>query len=128
MSNSQGRNLGCLVGFGITFYLICSFFSFTFIHCQTIIIFYRYPGVNTQFGILALPTILLFHNSKPVSKFNHTIFNLDNYAEFLNILTGIEPTLPLEIIETDLVRYNTCKLDRSLPRTVTIRITNTCSI
>ena len=73
--------------------------------------FHRYPGVNTQFGILALPTILLFHNSKPVSKFNHTIFNLDNYAEFLNILTGIEATLPLELLEADQVCLNTTKLD-----------------
>jgi thioredoxin-like negative regulator of GroEL len=60
--------------------------------------------VNTQFGILALPTILLFHNSKPVSKFNHTNFNLENYAQFLATLTGIEPSGLLEVTETDMVK------------------------
>ena len=59
--------------------------------------------MNTQFGILALPTILLFHNSKPVSKFNHTNFNLDNYAQFLSTLTGIEANGLLEVTETDQV-------------------------
>jgi hypothetical protein len=62
---------------------------------------FRYPGVNTQFGILALPTILLFHNSKPVSKFNHSTFNLDNYAQFISTLAGIEASEPLEVTETD---------------------------
>lgn len=61
----------------------------------------KYTGVNTQFGILALPTILLFHNSKPVSKFNHTVFNLENYSQFILTLTGIEASGLLELTETD---------------------------
>ncbi len=78
--------------------------------------------MNTQFGILALPTILLFHNSKPVSKFNHTIFNLDNYAQFLSTLTGIEANGLLEVTETDQVMQLT---KNGLMRLVTLqRITS----
>ena len=66
------------------------------------IVNFRYHGVNTQFGILALPTILLFHNSKPVSKFNQTSsFTLDDYAQFISTLTGIEAEGLLEVTESD---------------------------
>jgi hypothetical protein len=49
---------------------------------------------------LALPTILLFHNSKPVSKFNHTNFSLENYSQFISTLTGIEASGHLEVLVT----------------------------
>lgn len=44
-------------------------------------------GINTHFGILAIPTLILFHNTKPISKFNHTDYILDNFLEFVDTFT-----------------------------------------
>ena len=48
----------------------------------------RHQAYTTQFGVLALPTILLFHNSKTIVKFNHSDYELANFTTFLNIFTG----------------------------------------
>ena len=37
--------------------------------------------MNTQFGIMALPTLILFHNSKAVAKYNQSDFELENFAK-----------------------------------------------
>lgn len=59
-------------------------------------------SLNTQFGIMALPTILIFHNSRPLYKYNYTDYSLAKYAEFVNILTGIDPlNVTLEPTEED---------------------------
>jgi len=59
-------------------------------------------SVNTQFGIMALPTILIFHNSRPLYKYNYTDYSLAKYAEFVSILTGIEPVnVTMEPTEQD---------------------------
>ena len=62
----------------------------------------KYQSINTQFGILALPTLILFHNTKPISKFNHSNYMLENFSEFVNTFTGLEPLLPLELQDRDM--------------------------
>ena len=62
----------------------------------------KYQSINTQFGILALPTLILFHNTKPISKFNHSNYMLENFSEFINTFTGLEPVLPLELLDQDM--------------------------
>ena len=62
----------------------------------------KYQSINTQFGILALPTLILFHNTKPISKFNHSNYMLENFSEFVNTFTGLEPLLPLELQDQDM--------------------------
>lgn len=52
---------------------------------------HKHYGINTQFGIMSLPTIFLFHNSKPVARFNGTEFNITNFADYITTLTTIEP-------------------------------------
>ena len=44
--------------------------------------------MNTQFGVMALPSILLFHNSRPIFKYNFTDYNIASFSQFINILTG----------------------------------------
>ena len=44
--------------------------------------------MNTQFGVMALPSVLLFHNSRPIFKYNFTDYNLASFSQFINILTG----------------------------------------
>ena len=63
----------------------------------------RHHAFTTQFGVLALPTILLFHNAKTFIKFNQTDFELDNFTTFLTTFTGIEPISgDLIIMESDM--------------------------
>ena len=47
--------------------------------------------MNTQFGVMALPSILLFHNSRPIFKYNFTDYNIASFSQFINILTGDKP-------------------------------------
>ena len=37
---------------------------------------------------MALPSILLFHNSRPIFKYNFTDYTLASFNQFINILTG----------------------------------------
>lgn len=44
-------------------------------------------SLNTRFGVVAVPTILLFHSGKPVLKFNNSI-TLDDLRMFVKNNTG----------------------------------------
>ena len=50
---------------------------------------YENHAMNTQFGVMALPSVLLFHNSRPIFKYNFTDYNLASFSQFINILTGV---------------------------------------
>jgi len=61
-----------------------------------------YHSLNTQYGVMALPSVLMFHNSRPLYKYNYTEYTLDKYSEFVTILTGIHPlNVSLEPREED---------------------------
>ena len=49
---------------------------------------YENHALNAQFGVMALPSILLFHNSRPIFKYNFTDYTLSSFSQFINILTG----------------------------------------
>ena len=61
----------------------------------------RHHSFTTQFGVLALPTILLFHNAKNFVKFNQSDFEVDNFTTFVTTFTGIEPTGDVVVKEVD---------------------------
>jgi thiol-disulfide isomerase/thioredoxin len=63
----------------------------------------RNQGLTTQFGVLALPTVLLFHNSKAIVKFNQTDYELANFVNFVATFTGLEASADPVITEVDLV-------------------------
>ncbi|XP_065351878.1 thioredoxin domain-containing protein 15 isoform X1 [Cloeon dipterum] len=56
---------------------------------------------NTQFGIVGVPTFLLFHNGRPVARFNETDYNLKMFAKFIQKWTGIEPQGMLSVFSAD---------------------------
>ena len=62
----------------------------------------RHQSINTQFGILALPTLIIYHNTKPISKFNQSNYMLENFSEFVNIFTGLEPVLSIGLMDQDM--------------------------
>ncbi len=63
-----------------------------------------YHTINTQFGIMALPTLILFHNGKAVAKYNQSEFRLENFAKHLTMFTSLEARagLPMNLTEADM--------------------------
>ena len=63
---------------------------------QNLIIFYRlyavdsseHHSLNTQYGVMAVPSIFVFHNSRPLYKYNYTEYNLSSFTQFVSLLTG----------------------------------------
>ncbi|CAH0382223.1 unnamed protein product [Bemisia tabaci] len=61
----------------------------------------KHQSHNTQFGILSIPTLLLFHNGRPVAKFNESEFTLDSFAKFIHRMTGILPKEKMFVSSAD---------------------------
>jgi len=51
----------------------------------------RYHLFNTQNGIVGVPTLLLFHNGRPIVRYNGSEYNLESFVKFIKRNTGIEP-------------------------------------
>jgi len=49
----------------------------------------KWKSVNTYFGILAVPTVALFHNGRLIAKFNDSQFTLNKFAEFVEHYTDL---------------------------------------
>lgn len=47
---------------------------------------FDHPGLNTDFGIIGLPTIILFHNGRMLQKFN--ISQQTTVTNFVNLITS----------------------------------------
>lgn len=56
-----------------------------------------------RFGLVGVPTILFFHNSKIVAKFNDSDPVIENLVVFVNRVTGLSPAGPgtLELTDED---------------------------
>ena len=56
-----------------------------------------------RFGLVGVPAILFFHNSKIVAKFNDSDPLIENLVSFVNRVTGLSPAGPgtLEITAED---------------------------
>lgn len=50
----------------------------------------KYHGVNTQYGIVGVPTLILFHNGRPIAKFNGTEYTVHAFVKFIKIYTGLQ--------------------------------------
>lgn len=47
--------------------------------------------INAQYGVISVPTLLVFHNGRPMYRFNHSEYSLAKYKEFVVHLTAVEP-------------------------------------
>lgn len=56
-----------------------------------------------RFGLVGVPTILFFHNSKIVAKFNDSDPTIENLVSFVNRVAGLNPAGPgdIEVTEED---------------------------
>jgi len=57
-------------------------------------------GVSAKYGIVGIPTILLFHSGKAVAKYNRSRTSAD-FREFILQLTGVRPSISLNITQDD---------------------------
>lgn len=48
-------------------------------------------NIFSQFAVVALPSVLVFHNGKPVYGFNSTTHSLETYIQFISNYTGLKP-------------------------------------
>ncbi|KAJ0174472.1 hypothetical protein K1T71_009580 [Dendrolimus kikuchii] len=55
----------------------------------------KYHGINAQFGIVGVPTLKMFHNGRPVGKFNGTEYNIHSFSKFVHAITGMNPEVLL---------------------------------
>ncbi|XP_053610874.1 thioredoxin domain-containing protein 15 [Plodia interpunctella] len=51
----------------------------------------KYHGINAQYGIVGVPTLKMFHNGRPVGKFNGTEYNIHSFSKFVHAITGQQP-------------------------------------
>jgi thiol-disulfide isomerase/thioredoxin len=51
----------------------------------------KYHGINAQYGIVGVPTLKMFHNGRPVGKFNGTEYNIQSFSKFVHTITGQYP-------------------------------------
>lgn len=56
---------------------------------------------NTQFGIVGVPTVLLFHNGRPAAKFNSTECTLEEFTRFITKYTGWTPEKKMFVTSAD---------------------------
>lgn len=50
-----------------------------------------YHLINTQNGIVGIPSLILFHNGKGLAKYNYSEYTLELFSSFLTQQTGIKP-------------------------------------
>lgn len=56
---------------------------------------------NTQFGIVGVPTVILFHNGRPAAKFNISEYTLEQFARFITKFTGWKPEKKMFVTSAD---------------------------
>jgi len=60
-------------------------------------------NIFSQFAVVALPSVLVLHNGKPVYGFNSSIHSLETYIQFISNYTGLKPDdqLPVQLLVED---------------------------
>ena len=63
---------------------------------------FEHPGLNTDFGIIGLPTIVLFHNGRMLHKFNITLpATVTNFVNFITSHTNLRPNTSNVVVTSD---------------------------
>lgn len=61
----------------------------------------KHHSFNTQYGIVGVPTVMLFHNGRPAAKFNDSEYTLEMFSRFITKYTGMEPHGKLFVTSAD---------------------------
>ncbi|XP_075235909.1 thioredoxin domain-containing protein bug [Lycorma delicatula] len=60
-----------------------------------------YQSFNTQYGIVGVPTVMLFHNGRPAAKFNDSEYTLEMFTRFITKYTGLAPQEKMFVTSAD---------------------------
>ncbi|RZF43786.1 hypothetical protein LSTR_LSTR006327 [Laodelphax striatellus] len=60
-----------------------------------------YQSVNTHYGIIGVPTVMLFHNGRAAAKFNDTEYTLEMFSRFITKTTGVKPEEKMFVTSAD---------------------------
>lgn len=61
----------------------------------------KHHSFNTQYGIVGVPTMMLFHNGRPAAKFNDSEYTLEMFSKFITKYTGMESQTKLFVTSAD---------------------------
>lgn len=50
----------------------------------------KHHNLNSDFGIIGLPTIMIFHQGRPLVKYNETTYSVKNFIKFIHRYTNLE--------------------------------------
>ncbi|XP_033643772.1 uncharacterized protein LOC117303647 [Asterias rubens] len=64
---------------------------------------FQHNSLNTRYSIVAVPNILLFHNNKPVMRFNYSERTFSVFTDFIRNFTGLEPNSSITVNEADAI-------------------------
>ncbi|XP_054719619.1 thioredoxin domain-containing protein 15-like [Uloborus diversus] len=59
-------------------------------------------NIHVRYGLVFVPNVMLFHNSKPVGRFNETTLNLEQFVKFIHKFTGLQHNGTLNVTSADM--------------------------
>lgn len=63
----------------------------------------QFSNLNARFGVVSVPNIIFFHQSKSVVRFNSSKKTFENMVLFVKNMTGLEADKSVEVSEQDLI-------------------------
>lgn len=74
----------------------------------------EHPGLNTDFGIIGLPSIILFHQGRMIQKFNNSQpATVTNIVQFIQTHTNLKPAMNLVVTSEDFSPTSPLKITMS---------------
>ncbi|XP_071106492.1 thioredoxin domain-containing protein 15-like [Haliotis cracherodii] len=61
----------------------------------------HFSNLNARFGTVAVPNVMLFHQSRSAVRFNHTERVFHSFIQFIKNVTGLEPNTTVNVTEGD---------------------------
>jgi len=55
-----------------------------------------------RYGLVGVPSVLFFQNSKLVAKYNDSVPSVEGLTSFINRITGLSPTGPKDLTDQDM--------------------------
>ncbi|XP_046557421.1 thioredoxin domain-containing protein 15-like [Haliotis rubra] len=61
----------------------------------------HFSNLNARFGTVAVPNVMLFHQSRSAVRFNHTERVFNSFIQFIKNVTGLEPNTTVNVTDQD---------------------------
>ncbi|ELU09559.1 hypothetical protein CAPTEDRAFT_181464 [Capitella teleta] len=61
----------------------------------------HFSNLNSRYGTISVPNVLIFHNSKAVARFNKSFRTLKSFSKFIHNITGIRANASVTVMPWD---------------------------